>query len=387
MLRSFIVVAAALPLTAAHIEVATGKMLGQGYDARSFYTRAPGAKWTRTYSGLRHRPEAAGRLMNLRVAQALFHDEWLTEAPFDPDKHTQRVIDALDSWRDAGVLAVSVSLQGGNMAYERSGIIQRQRAYKLGQGKGAYVSAFLPDGSLKSAWVARLVRLQKALDRRGMILNLMLFYQGQDEVLSNPDAIRAAVRNSADLLVRHDMRNVILEIANEVDIRGWDHDRFIENNLAALIRLARSRLAGTKAGFRVPISASTGSSMHPTAGMLEEGDLTIVHGNNKTPEVKAQVIRQLLADPRTPGPVYMNEDDNGRETTPENLTKELASCNAVFEAGGSWGYMPWIQLQIYPFRHILPSRNTEVRDDMPVELRDPNYFAAVLARIRSLVFR
>jgi hypothetical protein len=387
-MRTILLLAIGMPLTGARLEIATGKMLGDDYDPRSFYTRAGGGVWRKTYSESRHRPEAAGRLMNLRVAQALYHDEWLTEVPFHPEAHTRRVIGALDAWRDAGVLAISVSLQGGNMAYERTnGLIRRERAYKLGPAKGAHVSAFRPDGSLKPEWIERLVALQKAIERRGMFLNLILFYQGQDEILSGPDAIRAAVRNAVDVLVKHDMRNVILEIANEVTIRGWDHDLFIEKNLAELIRLARSRMAQRKPGFRVPISASTAPSMKLVAGMREEADLTIVHGNGKTPQAKRDMIRALLSDPSVPGPVYMNEDDNGRETTVENLRKELASCDAVFESGGSWGYMPWVQMQIFPFRHFQPGNNTEVNDGMPADTRDPNYLAAVLAHIRRLVLR
>ena len=61
-------------------ELTTGPLLGAGYDARSFYARdTPAAKWTKTASGGSWRPEAAGKLMNVRVAQALFHDEWLSE--------------------------------------------------------------------------------------------------------------------------------------------------------------------------------------------------------------------------------------------------------------------------------------------------------------------
>jgi hypothetical protein len=83
----------------------------------------------------------------------------------------------------------------------------------------------------------------------------------------------------------------------------------------------------------------------------------------------------------------MNEDNNGRETTPENLEKELASCTAVFESGGSWGYMPWVQLQIYPFRHMMPAKTARVTADMPVEQRDPAYFKAVLEHIRGLLYK
>jgi len=112
-------------------------------------------------------------------------------------------------------------------------------------------------------------------------------------------------------------------------------------------------------------------------GISESADLTIVHGNNKTPEFKQARIAALVADPRAPGPVYMNEDNNGRDTTPENLVLELASCDAVWDSGGSWGYMPWRQTQMFPFRWFQP-----VGDE-----RDPAYFRKVLEHIRSKVFQ
>ena len=199
----------ALAGPAGAVEIATGKMLGAGHDARSFYVRDGGGAWRKTYTGKQYRPEAAGRLMNLRVAQGLFHDEWMTEVPFDPDKHTSRLIAALDTYKEHGVLAISVSLQGGNPAYELFDAIKRDRPHKLGPGKGALVSAFRPDGSLKDAWMARLLRLVRELDRRGMILNLMYFYQHQDEVLENPAAIERGARNVTDWLIDNNCRNVI----------------------------------------------------------------------------------------------------------------------------------------------------------------------------------
>ncbi|MBC7924593.1 MAG: hypothetical protein H7039_02955, partial [Bryobacteraceae bacterium] len=99
------------------IEITTGRMLGPQHDARAFYVRSGASGWQKTYTGPQFRPEAAGRLMNLRIGQAIVHDEWLTEEPFDPEKHTSRVIQALDTYKSHGVLAISVSLQGANPEY------------------------------------------------------------------------------------------------------------------------------------------------------------------------------------------------------------------------------------------------------------------------------
>jgi len=370
------------------IEIATGKMLGPKYTARSFYVREGKGPWRKTYSGAQFRPEAAGRMMNLRIAQGLFHDEWLTEFPFDPMENTQRLIKALDTYKEHGILAISVSLQGGNAGYNREvQFIKRDMAATPGPGEGALVSAFRPDGSLKEDWMKRLLLLARELDRRGMILNLMYFYQRQDEVLESPQAMdRAAVRLT-DWLIDNNCRNVLIEIANEHDVEQYDHGRYIHNQMGHLIELVRSRFQAKRAPFRLPITASTGGQMRVYEGVRDTADLVIIHGNNRTPQEKGARVSELMADPGMPGPILMNEDDNGRDSTPENLARELASCDAVFASGGSWGYMPWRQLQMFPFRFYLPAPGTQVTAEMAVHERDAAYFHAVLEHIRKIVYQ
>jgi hypothetical protein len=70
-------------------EITTGAMLGRHYDPRAFYVRnavpsGPGESWQKTYSGPAYRREAQGKLMNIRLANALFLDEWMHERAFDP---------------------------------------------------------------------------------------------------------------------------------------------------------------------------------------------------------------------------------------------------------------------------------------------------------------
>ncbi|MFQ5929302.1 MAG: hypothetical protein ACE5MK_06360, partial [Acidobacteriota bacterium] len=288
-----------------------------------------------------------------------------------------------DVYREHGIWAINVSLQGGN-AYQRSPV-KRSRHYKDGPGKGSLISAFQPDGSLKADWMKRLLRLVKELDRRDMILDLMYFYQGRDEVLESPAAIDQAVGNATDWLIENDCPNVIIEIANEHDVSSYDHDRYIHKAMEHLIELARSRFEEKKAQFRLPVSVSTGGSMRVYEGVRDHADLVIIHGNNRTPEEKRIRVKELFLDPSMPGPIYMNEDNNGRDTTPETLRRELASCDAVFDNGGSWGYMPWVQVQMFPFPHFMPAPGTEVRLEMPLGERDPTYFHAVLEHLRNRV--
>ena len=371
-------------ITCPAVEISTGKILGKGHDARLFYSRdATRPQWRPTYLGSKYRPEAAGRLMNLRIAQSLFDDEWLTEVPFNPEVNTGRVIAALDTYREHGVLAINVSLQGGNGYGVEVPEIKRDRVARLGPSKGALISAFLPDGSLKAAWMGRLLRLQRALDERGMFLVLIYFYEGQNGVLRDSEAIRRAVVNATDWLVRNNCRNVIIEIANEYDLPEWRYEPWIQDNIGDLIELARSRF---RPDLRLPISASTmGMNIYPM--IREHADLTIVHGNTRSPAEKRRGVAELMADETAPGPIFMDEDNNGREATPEHLAKELASCDAVFESGGSWGYMPWRQVQMFPFRYYFPEAGHKLGQDVSSDDRDQAYFRAVLEHIRTLVFK
>jgi hypothetical protein len=374
---------------AAALEVTTGRMLGPGHDARAFYVRpGPDHPWRKTYDAPEYAPEAQGRLMNLRVAQALFHDEWLTEFPFDPEAHTRRLIEALPAYKAHGILAITASLQGGNPGYNREvQNIKREIRAKHGPGKGALITAFMADGSLKPTWLSRLRALQRAMDANGMVLILTYFYNGQDEVLNDPAAIRQAVRNATDWLIDNDCRNVLIEIANEIDVGHFDHDEYIFREIGTLIKVARERFAARQAPFRLPISASTGSSMTLYPGVRHEADYVTIHGNGRRPAQKGPRVLELYDNPNAPGPIVMNEDDAGRDTLPETLARELASCDEVFKAGGSWGYMPWRQLQMFPFPHVRPGSSSGVRADMPVPERDAAYFKAVLEHVQRLVTR
>jgi len=74
-------------------EITTGFLLGPKYDHKAFYIRyGPNEAWQKTYSSGDYRPQAKGKLMNLRLVQALYHDEWLTAKPFDPDANTDALI-------------------------------------------------------------------------------------------------------------------------------------------------------------------------------------------------------------------------------------------------------------------------------------------------------
>ena len=383
MNRLFFVFAAAVCLPGA--EINTGAMLGRHYDPRAFYVRnAPGENWQKTYSGSAYRREAQGKLMNLRLAQALFYDEWMHEQPFDPERNTDAVIQALDFYKSHGVLMINVSLQGAHAGYDRAvNGIDRENGYRYGREKGTYVSAFRPDGSLKLEWLARLERLLHATDQRGMIVNLMYFYQGQDEQFQSTAAIHKAAQNITDWLIAHNTRNVIVDVANEYDLPGpqWDFKGYIPQNIIPLIDEVRERFKHS--GFVLPVGASSDGRMRYPRSLEGQVDVLLIHGNGRDPQEKAKRVAELHEVER---PVLMTEDDNGKPSTAEHLAAELASCDILFRKAAGWGYMPWVQSQRFPFR-FLPGVESEVRDDMPEKQRDMAYFHAVLDHIASLTLK
>jgi hypothetical protein len=355
-------------------ELTTGALLGAGHDARAFYTRRTARDpWRKTASTSEWRPEAQGKLMNLRLAQGLFHDEWLTEKPFHPAKNTQALINALEDYRAHGVLMVNVSMQGGQAGYDpKVNGVDRQNGYRFGKDKGTYVSAFDRKGGLKAAWLDRLHRLLQSADRHGMFVNIMYFYQGQDESLESPAALHAAARNLTQWLIDRNHRNVLIDVANEYDLRDgrWDFDRYIPNNAHKLVEETRQLLRSRK--ILIPVAASSDGRMGFPEPMMSASDVVLIHGNNRTPEQKQRRADELRSVRK---PVLMNEDDNGRETTEENLKKELASCDIFFKDAGGWGYMPWVQAQRFPFRYF-------GGDD-----RDMRYLHRVLDHIAALTLR
>lgn len=366
-------------------EISTGAMLGGHYDPRAFYVRsAPGDPWQKTYSGPAYRHEAQGKLMNIRLANALFLDEWMHERPFDPEFNTDSVIHALDFYKNHGVLMINVSLQGGQAGYDKAiNGIERENAYRFGEARGTYVSAFRPDGSLKPDWLARLERLLRATRQRGMFVNLMYFYQGQDEQFQSIAAIHRAAANITDWIVAHDYRNILVDIANEYDLPGpqWDFKGYIPQNIIPLIDEVRERFRHS--GYALPVAASSDGRMRYPQSLEGQVDVLLIHGNGREPQEKSRRVAELKNVDR---PVLMTEDDNGRVTTREHLAGDLASCDIFFHHAAGWGYMPWIQAQRFPFRY-LPGVLAEVRDDMPENERNMAYFHAVLDHIAALTLR
>ena len=153
-----------------------------------------------TYPGTK----AEGLLMNVRMVNAVFEDRHKPD--LDPAAITDRFLAHVPDYAAHGVDAFTLGLQGGMPGYE-----------------GALNSAFEPDGSLREPYLARVRRVIEACDRAGLVVILGCFYQRQDQVLADEAAVRAAVVHVARWVKDRGYRNVVLEVANEFDHDGFDH--------------------------------------------------------------------------------------------------------------------------------------------------------------------
>ncbi len=381
-----LLILACVPVHAGVTEIASGSMLGQRFKPDRFYLRTSRhGEWKLTYSEGRYRGKARGKLMMLRAAQGLFADEHTPPPGFNADHNTNELIAALDLYKEHGLLGISVSLQGAEAGYAKtSGDGSGSGASVGAEQKRPLVSAFLPDGSLKRDWMDRLERLLTAADKRNMVVCLIYFDPGQDQVFESDEAIITAAHNITDWLIAKDFRNVVIDVANEWDLNNgddWEHGRFIPENIAGLVNEVRERFHD--AAFTLPIGASTSGVMTYPASLAQWCDVVLIHGDGRSPQEKVALIQPLKETPR---PVWMIEDDNGLKSTKENLSREEASLEAVFQATAGWGYMPWSQAEQYPFEY-LPGPSSEFADEMPPQERDAAYFRAVLENIARLVLK
>jgi len=346
-------------------EISTGEMLGTNYNKRWFYIKTNGGEWQPTYTGSEYKPEAQGKLMNMRAANAIFDDDrkGSTSLPntYNPDINTGVFINQLDSYKEHGVIALSIGLQGGYPGYDN-----------------AVASAFNSDGSLRNDWMSRAADVIEAANEKGMIVILQYFYQRQIGILSGETAVRNAVINATDWLINHNYRNVIIEIANEHNHGGFSTYPIIQSDsgIAQLVNLAKTRFDGKN--FKLPVTASLGGGDFPGSALKNASDLVLLHGNGIAPATDAANVATMIADTTTHGPVVMNEDRNTETTaTAESLSAEKQTASGIFSAGGSWGFMLYQYCQYYPFSWKLG----DTADVSSLE----NLFKAVLMHIKSLV--
>jgi hypothetical protein len=277
----------------------------------------------RTWKG--HRIE--GLLLNSRMVQATFNDRNPETQPrwaypdtgqWDPARNVREFLVHMRTWRDHGLLAVTVNLQGGSP----EGYSNEQPWLN---------SAFESDGTLRREDFERMGRVIDRADELGMVVILGLFYFGQDERLKDEDAVVRAVDGAVDWVLAGGYRNVLIEVNNECNIQ-YDHAILRPDRVHELI--ARVRERSRAKGSPLLVGTSYGGGTVPKENVVRASDFLLMHGNGVSdPDRIAQMVAQAREVPGyRPMPVLFNEDDHFDFDRPRN------NFTAAVEAYASWGY-------------------------------------------------
>jgi CubicO group peptidase (beta-lactamase class C family) len=265
-----------------------------------------------TYPGT----EAEGLLMNVRMVNAVFEDRKRPE--FDAEKNTDEFIAAIPDYVAQGVRAFTVNLQGGFPGYE-----------------GAVNSAFNPDGSLRKNYLQRVKRVIDTCDRNGVVVILGCYYQRQDQILNDAQAVRAGVVNVVRWITESGFSNVVLEIANEFNHSGFDHAILGKpEGQVELIRLAKE----TSPELLVSTSG-LGDGRLPD-NVARASDFLLIHFNGTRLD---DIPRRIQTLRKYGKPIVCNEDDKHGE-------EAAAAAQLSVRHGASWGFMDNKTNQYFPFQ-------------------------------------
>jgi CubicO group peptidase (beta-lactamase class C family) len=205
----------------------------------------------------------------------------------------------------------------------------------------------------------RVRRVVEACDRHGAVVIVGCFYQRQDQILKDEDAVKAGVVNAAKWVRDGGFANVVLEVTNEFGHGGFDH-RVLKtaDGQAELIRLARK----TAPGLLVSTSG-LGRGTVPKQ-VAEAADFLLIHFNGTTLE---DIPARVAAMREFGKPVVCNEDV---KVGAEGAKAAAASV----AAGGSWGLMTEKTNQHFPFKFDGAADDPDVYAALKHLTTAPDYF-------------
>ena len=269
-----------------------------------------------------------GLLLNTRLVQAVFDDEneltaskWAypDTGVWDPGRNTNEFVAALPSYAAKGMNALTINLQGGNPV-TGAGVDNASWA----------VSAFNADGSLKTAWMLRAAQAIEACDANGIVVILGLFYQGQDQRLTDEAAVIRGLDNVVDWILARGFTNVLLEINNESRDDKYQHAILRPSRVHELIARAQQRSQGL-----LKVSTSFLGGALPPAAVIRQSDFVLLHGNGQTPSGIASLVdrtRAGTAYSAAPKPLLFNEDDR------IETSSSLDNMDTAIGRRAGWGF-------------------------------------------------
>ncbi len=280
----------------------------------------------RTFEGCR----IEGLLFNVRAVQATFDDanpdtrqHWVypDTGRWDPARNVEEFCAALPSWRDHGVLAFTINVQGGGPRYT-------PEVYSRFDNSG-----FTQAGELKPAYADRIARVLARADQLGMVVIVGMFYVAHVRKLWDEAAVWRAARETMAFLEGRGRRNVLIEVANETELvygRGGGYDIFRPERAHAMIEELRAAHPGFRySTSQLGLNAETGAGL-PPASLLRAADFVLIHGNGTRPaglEAGIKAIRAMPEYQAHPKPIVVNEDSTA-----------VGNLDAAWRNGASWGY-------------------------------------------------
>lgn len=269
-----------------------------------------------TYSDIAGtKPEAHGLLMNARFIQGVFDDKAEPSRfsrfglTWDAEANTDRLIAALPQWKQYGLLAFTVGLQGGMPVLTID-------------NRTIDNNPFSEDGThIEPAYLKRLDRLIQAADDLGMIVIVSILYQGQSNRMADGRCIRNAVTSACRFLKEAAYNNIIIEVANEYNVGYFKNHPLVYHpqGIASLIDLARQESGGLPVG-------SSGGGLVCSPEVCRASDVLLVHGNGGTEQTYYNMIRKAQAL-NLNRPIVCNED-----------SPRFTQLKVALKTQTSWGY-------------------------------------------------
>jgi hypothetical protein len=240
---------------------------------------------------------------------------------WDPDRNTAEFIANMPKWKSYGLLSFTINLQGGS-----------PQGYSNEQPWNN--SAFTEDGGLRPEYMSRLEKILNKADELGMVPIVGFFYFGQDERLSNEQAVKNAVKNAINWLHDKNYRNILVEINNECNVNKYDHEILKPFRVHELIELAKGM---QRNGHRFYVGTSYGGGFIPLPNVVKSSDFILIHGNGVTDpdRISEMVDKTRLVEGFTSKPILFNEDDHF------NFTAEKNNFTSAIKKYASWGYFDY----------------------------------------------
>lgn len=294
-------------------------------QGEAFYVNGKPTYEGRTWKG----NKIEGLLMNSRMVQGIFDDlnpetrklfGYPDTGEWDPDRNTNEFVAAMEEWNSYGMNAFTINMQGGS---------------PTGYGnKEWHNSPFHSDGELRPAYMDRLKHVLDKADELEMVVMLGIFYFGQDQNLTNEQAVINAVKNTVNWVLQEGYRNVLIEVNNECNVKAYEHEILMPDRVHELIELVKTIEHN---GNRLLVSTSYGGNTVPKPNVVKSSDYLLIHGNGvNTPDKMETLIQNTRkVEGYRPMPVVVNEDDH------YDFDKERNNFTVAVAHYVSWGFFDY----------------------------------------------